>query len=285
MQIFEITARKPIQEAGWFSRAALGALGNKLAAYNAQTAGLSMPNDDSGNAYGDYRAKAAAAADPLINQMAADELTRWNQQLQNALKSTGATTLAALPIRTKVALSDSFMNRVYGYFLDNQLGNDLTQFSKMVDKKSQPEAATLLSQLQQAMRAIRNYNSPATTPEGQYQQWRDLSKITYDIRSLMQFNPANRSVRSAPQQMPVIELDNSGSFKIGNTTLNTRNPTQKAIHDLFMSMMPSPTSPEPVIVLSPRGDITVNGVVLRPTDREEAEAIKIIKTEIQKLNP
>lgn len=45
MQIFEITAKKSIQEAGWFSRATIGALGNKLAAYNAQTAGLSTPND------------------------------------------------------------------------------------------------------------------------------------------------------------------------------------------------------------------------------------------------
>jgi hypothetical protein len=284
MQIFEITAKKSIQEAGWFSRATLGALGDKLDAYNFAQAGLTRPGA-SGNPYGDYRAKAAAAADPLINQMAADEMARWNQQLNSAMKSTGAKSLAALPVRTKVALSDSFMNRVYGYFLDNQVGSDLTQFPKMVDTKSQSEANTLLTQLQQATRAIRNYNSPASTPEGQFQQWRTLSKITYDMRSLMQFNPANRSVRAAPKQMPAIELTGSGLFKIGNTTLNTRVPVQKAIHDLFMSMMPSPTSPEPVIALSPRGDIAVNGVILRPTDPEEAEAIKIIKSEIQRLNP
>lgn len=283
MQIFEITAKKSIQEAGWFSRATIGALGNKLAAYNAQTAGLSTPND-SARPYGNLRAQAAAAADPLINQMAADELTRWNQELRNAMKSTGAATPGALPIRTKVGLSDSFTNRVYSYFLDGQLGNDLTQFPKMVDKKSQSEANNLLAELQMAMRTIRNYNSPASTPEGQFQQWRNLSKITYDMRSLMQFNPANRPARSV-QKMPVIELTSAGLFKIGNTTLNTRVPVQKAIHDMFMSMMPSPTSPEPVVALSPSGDITVNGVVLRPADPEEAEAIKIIKSEIQRLNP
>ena len=283
MQIFEITANKTIQEA-INPGAIAGALGSKLAAYNAQTAGLSMPKPSGGNPYGDLRAQAAAKADPLINQMASDEMARWNQQLGNAMRSTGATSPGALPIRTKVSLSNSFTNRVYSYFLDGQLGNDVTQFPKMVDRKSQSEANTLLTELQMAMRAIRNYNSPATTPEGQFQQWRDLSKITYDMRSLMQFNPANRPA-AVPKTMPVIELNSAGLFKIGGTTLNTRIPTQKAIHDLFMSMMPSPTSPEPVINLSPSGDITVNGVVLRPTDPEEAEAIRIIKSEIQRLNP
>jgi hypothetical protein len=42
MQIFEITAKKLIQEA-INPGAAIGALGAKLAAYNAQQAGLSMP--------------------------------------------------------------------------------------------------------------------------------------------------------------------------------------------------------------------------------------------------
>ena len=84
MQIFEITAKKSMQEAV-NPGAVIGALGSKLAAYNAQQAGLSMPNDSAGgSAYGDMRAKAAAAADPLINQMAADELTNWNRTLTNA---------------------------------------------------------------------------------------------------------------------------------------------------------------------------------------------------------
>ena len=285
MQIFEITAKKSIQEAGWFSRAAIGALGNKLAAYNAQQAGLSMPNDSAGgSAYGDMRAKAAVAADPLINQMAADELTNWNRTLTNAMKSAGVNTPGALPPQVKQSLSDSFMNRVYGYFLDNQLGNDFSKLPQYVDKKSQSEASVLMSKLLASIRAIRNYNSPATTPEGQFQQWRDLSKVTYDIRSLMQFNSANQQAR---QKMPkiVVGPGPTGNVKIGNTTLNTTS-LQSMAAKVIRSFMPSPTSPEPVISIDNTGNVIINGTRLNgAADPVQEELIKIITAEIKKLNP
>ena len=200
MQIFEITARKITQEA-INPGAVLGALGSKLAAYNAQQAGISMPNDSAGgSAYGDMRAKAAAAADPLIDQMAANEMANWNQTLSNAMKSAGVNTPGALPPATRRAISNSFMARVFQYFLEGKLGDNLNDFPEMVDKRSRSEANTLLTKLNSAVRGILNYYSPPTTSEGQFQQWKDLSKATYDMRSLMQFNPAANSQRQQMQE-------------------------------------------------------------------------------------
>ena len=287
MQIFEITARKTIQEAGWFSRATIGALGDKLAAYNAQQAGLSMPNDSAGSsAYGDMRAKAAAAADPLIDQMAANEMANWNQTLSNAMKSAGVNTPGALPPATRRAISNSFMARVFQYFLEGKLGDNLNDFPEMVDKKSRSEANTLLTKLNSAVRGILNYYSPATTPEGQFQQWKDLSKATYDMRSLMQFNPAANSQRQQMQVMPpiVIGPGTTGSVKIGRTTLNT-SPQQTIIAQLIRKIQGSPTAAAPVVSVDRRGDVAMNGMLLSPADAVQAELIKIIKSEIQKANP
>jgi hypothetical protein len=287
MQIFEITVRKPIQEAGWFSKAAIGALGDKLAAYNAQQAGLSMPNDSAGSsAYGDMRAKAAAAADPLIDQMAANEMANWNQTLSNAMKSTGVNTPGALPPATRRAISSSFMARVFQYFLEGKLGDNLNDFPEMVDKRSRSEANTLLTKLNSAVRGILNYYSPATTPEGQFQQWKDLSKATYDMRSLMQFNPAANSQRQQMQVMPpiVVGPGTTGSVKIGRTTLNT-TPLHTAVAALIRKIQGSPTAAAPVINVDRRGDVAMNGMLLSPADPTQAELIKIVKSEFQKLNP
>ena len=287
MQIFEITARKTIQEAGWFSKAAIGALGDKLAAYNAQQAGLSMPNDSAGSsAYGDMRARAAAAADPLIDQMAANEMANWNQTLSNAMKSTGVNTPGALPPATRRAISNSFMARVFQYFLEGKLGDNLNDFPEMVDKRSRSEANTLLTKLNSAVRGILNYYSPPTTPEGQFQQWKDLSKATYDMRSLMQFNPASNSQRQQMQVMPpiVVGPGTTGSVKIGRTTLNT-TPLHTAVAALIRKIQGSPTAAAPVINVDRRGDVAMNGMLLSPADPTQAELIKIVKSEFQKLNP
>jgi hypothetical protein len=287
MQIFEITAKKSIQEAGWFSSASIGALGDKLAAYNAQQAGLSMPNDSAGSgAYGDMRAKAAAAADPLINQMAANEMANWNQTLTNAMKSAGVNTPGSLPPATRRAISNSFMTRVFQYFLEGKLGDNLNDFPEMVDKRSRAEANTLLTKLNSAVRGILNYYSPPTTPEGQFQQWKDLSKATYDMRSLMQFNPAANSQRQQMQVMPpiVIGPGTTGSVKIGRTTLNT-TPLHTAVAALIRKIQGSPTAAAPVVSVDRRGDVAMNGMLLSPGDPTQAELIKIIKSEFQKLNP
>jgi hypothetical protein len=286
MQIFEITARNAIQEA-INPGAVIGALGSKLAAYNAQQAGLSMPNDSSGGgAYGDMRAKAAAAADPLINQMAADEMAGWNQSLSNAMKSAGVTTPGALPPATRRAIANSFMARVFQYFLEGKLGDDLTDFPEMVDKRSRSEANTLLTKLNSAVRGILNFYSPPTTAEGQFQQWQALSKATYDMRSLMQFNPASGSQTRRMQVMPAIVVGpgTAGSVKIGRTTLNT-SPQQTIIAQLIRKIQGSPTAAAPVVNMDRRGDVTINGMLLSPTDPTQAELIKIIKSEIQKSNP
>jgi hypothetical protein len=287
MQIFEITAKKPIQEAGWFSKAAIGALGDKLAAYNFAQAGLTQPGDAAGSsAYGDMRAKAAAAADPLINQMAANEMANWNQSLANAMKSAGVDKPGALPPATRRALSNSFMTRVFQYFLEGKLGDNLNDFPEMVDRRSRAEANTLLTKLNSAVRGILNYYSPPTTPEGQFQQWKDLSKSTYDMRSLMQFNPAASSQRQQMQVMPpiVVGPGTSGSVKIGRTTLNT-TPLHTAVAALIRRIQGSPTAAAPVVNVDRRGDVAMNGMLLSPTDPTQAELIKIIKSEFQKLNP
>jgi hypothetical protein len=287
MQIFEITAKKPIQEAGWFSKATIGALGDKLAAYNAQQAGLSMPNDSAGgSAYGDMRAKAAAAADPLIDQMAANEMANWNQTLSNAMKSAGVNAPGALPPATRRAISNSFMARVFQYFLEGKLGDNLNDFPEMVDKKSRSEANTLLTKLNTAVRGILNYYSPATTPEGQFQQWQALSKATYDMRSLMQFNPASGSQTRRMQAMPAIVVGpgTAGSVKIGGTTLNT-SPQQTIIAQLIRKIQGSPTAAAPVVSIDRRGDVALDNMLLSPADAVQAELIKIIKSEIQKANP
>jgi hypothetical protein len=288
MQIFEITARKSTQEA-INPGAIVGALGSKLAAYNAQTAGLSMPNTASASNYEDARAKAAAAADPLINQMAADEMANWNQTLANAMKSAGVKRPGALPPQVKQSLSRSFMDRVYGYFLDNQLGNDFSKLPQYVDKKSQSEATILMSKLLASIRAIRNYNSPATTSEGQFQQWRDLSKVTYDIRSLMQFNSSRTRAPSAPTNMPIIAIDRNSILKIGGSSLSYSNPVHANISALIQGMMSTPTSPEPTIMVTANGDVVLRGDTgnypLDSTDPLERELIRIIKAEVKKLNP
>ena len=286
MQIFEITARNAIQEA-INPGAVIGALGSKLAAYNAQQAGLSMPNDSSGGgAYGDMRAKAAAAADPLINQMAADEMAGWNQSLSNAMKSAGVTTPGALPPATRRAIANSFMARVFQYFLEGKLGDDLTDFPEMVDKRSRSEANTLLTKLNSAVRGILNFYSPPTTAEGQFQQWQALSKATYDMRSLMQFNPASGSQTRPMQVMPpiVVGPGTTGSVKIGRTTLNT-TPLHTAVAALIRNIQGSPTAAAPVVSVDRRGDVAMNGMLLSPRDPTQAELIKIIKSEFQKLNP
>jgi hypothetical protein len=286
MQIFEITAKKSIHEAV-NPGAVIGALGSKLAAYNAQQAGLSMPNDSAGgSAYGDMRAKAAAAADPLINQMAADELANWNQTLTNAMKSAGVNTPGALPPATRRAISNSFMARVFQYFLEGKLGDNLNDFPQMVDKRSSAEANTLLTKLNSAIRGILNYYSPATTPEGQFQQWQALSKATYDMRSLMQFNPASGSQTRRMQVMPpiVVGPGTTGSVKIGRTTLNT-TPLHIAMAALIRNIQGSPTAAAPVVSVDRRGDVAMNGMLLSPADPTQAELIKIIKSEFRKLNP
>lgn len=286
MQIFEITAKKLAQEA-INPGAVIGSLGDKLAAYNAQQAGLSMPNDSAGSsAYGDMRAKAAAAADPLINQMAANEMAGWNQSLANAMKSAGVNSPAALPPATRRAISNSFMARVFQYFLEGKLGDDLTDFPLMVDKRSRSEANTLLTKLNSAVRNILNFYSPPITPEGQFQQWKDLSKATYDMRSLLQFNPAASSQTRRMQVMPAIVVGPgaAGSVKIGRTTLNT-SPQQTIIAQLIRKIQGSPTAAAPVVNMDRRGDVTINGMLLSPADPTQAELIKIIKSEIQKSNP
>jgi len=286
MQIFEITAKKLTQEA-INPGAAIGALGAKLAAYNAQQAGLSMPNDSAGgSAYGDMRAKAAAAADPLINQMAADEMANWNRTLTNAMQSSGVNRPGALPPATRRAISNSFMARVFQYFLEGKLGDNLNDFPEMVDKRSRSEANTLLTKLNSAVRGILNFYSPPTTPEGQFQQWKDLSKATYDMRSLIQFNPASSSQTRRMQVMPpiVVGPGTTGSVKIGRTTLNT-SPQQTIIAQLIRKIQGSPTAAAPVVSIDRRGDVALNNMLLSPADAVQAELIKIIKSEIQKANP
>jgi len=286
MQIFEITA-KSIPGVRWFSKDSIAALSDKLDAYNFAQAGLTRPNASAGrSAYGDMRSKAAAAADPLIDQMAANEMANWNQTLTNAMKSAGVNTPGALPPATRRAISNSFMARVFQYFLEGKLGDNLNDFPEMVDKKSRSEANTLLTKLNAAVRGILNYYSPATTPEGQFQQWKDLSKATYDMRSLMQFNPAANSQRQQMQVMPpiVVGPGTTGSVKIGRTTLNT-TPLHTAVAALIRNIQGSPTAAAPVVSVDRRGDVAMNGMLLSPADPTQAELIKIIKSEFQKLNP
>jgi hypothetical protein len=144
----------------------------------------------------------------------------------------------------------------------------------------------LLTKLNSAVRGILNYYSPPTTPEGQFQQWKDLSKATYDMRSLMQFNPAANSQRQQMQVMPpiVIGPGTTGSVKIGRTTLNT-TPLHTAVAALIRKIQGSPTAAAPVVSVDRRGDVAMNGMLLSPGDPTQAELIKIIKSEFQKLNP
>jgi hypothetical protein len=138
--------------------------------------------------------------------------------------------------------------------------------------------------LNSSIQAILNFNSPSSTAQGQFQQWRNISKVTYDIRSLMQFNSVNKQ---AMQRMPkiVVGPGATGSVKIGNTTLNT-TPIHTAMAKIIRSFMPTPTSREPVINVDAAGDVIINGTRLNgAADPVQDELIKIIKSEIQKLNP
>ena len=82
----------------------------------------------------------------------------------------------------------------------------------------------------------------------------------------------------------VVGPGTAGSVKIGRTTLNS-TPLHTAVAALIRKIQGSPTAAAPVVNVDRRGDVSMNGMLLSPADPTQDELIKIIKSEIQRLNP
>ena len=254
-----------------------GSLGNKLAAHNAASVGLSMPDTGDNNAYGDQRAAAAKAAAPLISQQARQELAKWNQALTAALQQNGVASPAQLPTPAKQALARSLMNQVYTNFLQGKLGKEYRKLSELVDGKAAQEAAAQVAKLDNAIKAILNFNAPKSAPAAELQRWQDLSQASYDMRSLLEFQPKSRE-GSAGKQMPLISTSPGGGFKIGNYSLNMQDTTDKLIGKIIGDQ--TVNGKLPAISINPQGRYQIGNHELTMPTGAEQKAVKLIKQQV-----
>jgi len=261
--------------------AIVGSLGNKLAAHNAASVGLSVPDTGDNNAYGDQRAAAAKAAGPLISQQARQELAKWNQAMAAALQQNGVASPAKLPTPTKQALAQSLMNQIYTNFLQGKLGKDYKKLPEYVNGKATQEAAAQVAKLNNAIKAILNFNAPKSAPAAELQRWQDLSQATYDMRSLLEFYPKTIE-HGAGKKMPLITSIPGGAFKIGNYPLNMQDTTDKLIGNIIKDQFKDGKLPN--ISIGPKGTYQIGNHELNLAAGAEAKAVKIIKQQTSDLN-
>jgi len=262
--------------------AIVGALGNRLMAHNAASVGLSVPDTGDDNPYGDQRAAAAKVSAPLISQMAREELAKWNQGLMQAVQQAGVSSPAQLPTATKQALARSLMNQVYTNFLQGRLGKKYKDLPRYVDGKVQREAAAQVAKLDNAIKAILNFNAPKSAPAAELQRWQDLSQATYDMRSLLQFHPKQLDYTGG-QKMPTLQAIPNG-LKIGSTVLNTNDPTDQQIIELVIRLRDKISGALPTVSLSPTGQFQIGVYPLDLSNPRDQKLMKILKAERDQLN-
>ena len=260
--------------------AAIGALGNRLMAHNAASVGLSVPDTGDANPYGDQRAAAAKVSAPLISQMAREELAKWNQAVTVALQQNNVSSPAKLPTAAKQALARSLMNQVYTNFLQGKLGKEYKKLPEFVNGKAQQEAASQVAKLNNAIKAILNFNAPKSAPAAELQRWQDLSQATYDMRSLLQFFPKTIEY-GAGKTMPVITAIPRGSFKIGNYSLDPSDRMDRMIGNIINDQ--SKDGKLPSISIGPSGIYQIGNHELNSPTGVEQKAVKIIKQQTDVL--
>jgi len=261
--------------------AIVGSLGNKLAAQNAASVGLSMPDTGDNNAYGDQRAAAAKAAGPLISQLARQELAKWNQALTTALQQNGVAGSAQLSTPAKQALARSLMNQVYTNFLQGKLGKEYRKLPELVDGNATQEAAAQVAKLDNAIKAILNFNAPKSAPAAELQRWQDLSQASYDMRSLLTYRPKSIEY-AAGKKMPLITSIPGGTFRIGDYALNMQDTTDKLIGNIIKDQFKD--GRPPAISMSPNGRYQIGNHELNLAAGAEQKATKIIKQQTSNAN-
>ena len=260
-----------VQGSKWAAR--IGSLGNKLAAHNAASVGLSVPDTEKSNPYGDQRAAAAKASAPLISQQARQELAKWNKAVASTVKQAGVAGLAQLPPASRNALELSLMNQVTSNFLQGKLGKDYRQLPKWLEPDAQQEAAAQIAKLDNAIKAIMNFNAPKSGPEAELQRWQDLAQSTYDMRSLLQFHG-----KSSNQSMPAITNTPDGSYYIGNHKLNTADTAEKRIATIIQSQTKNGQLPD--IFATPLGTYQIGDYEFDTSTPASARANQIIKSQL-----
>jgi hypothetical protein len=277
MQIREITR---------LNENALGAFGAGFA----QGAGINMPSaggadNNSGSAvtgYGDARQKAAAQqAQPLIAQLAKQEMQAWNVAVADLVKQKELQDAKHLSSTDKMSLKRNLWDRLHKVLMQGKLGANYVQsLPGSVDKRSQPAAKQMVNQLNAATQAIMNFNQPAKDAAQQLMQWTTLSQAAYDAMSLAQFNPAQS--RGKPKQMPKITgPDPDGSYRIGNTKVNPLDPIGKQITQKIQAAQTENSNQVPAIVSTPDGFRIGNGKdALDPRNPADAKMIEMIQAVI-----
>jgi hypothetical protein len=262
--------------------AVVSALGSRLRDKLAADAGLSgAPDTGDNNAYGDQRAAASRAAAPLINQLARQEMDKWNQAVAAAMQQNVVTSPAQLPTAAKQALARSLMNQVYTNFLQGKLGKEYKKLPEFVNGKATQEAAAQVTKLDNSIKAILNFNAPKSSPEAEAQRWQDLSQSTYDMRSLLEYFPKTVEY-GAGKKMPEIQSIPNGSFKIGNYSLN---PSDRM--DIMIGGIISRETKDgklPAITIDSSGRYQIGNYELSMPTGAEQKAVKIIKQQITALN-
>ena len=260
-----------VQGSKWAAR--IGSLGNKLAAHNAASVGLSVPDTEKNNPYGDQRAAAAKASAPLISQQARQELAKWNKAVASTVKQAGVAGLAQLPPASRNALELSLMNQVTSNFLQGKLGKDYRQLPKWLEPDAQQEAAAQIAKLDNAIKAIMNFDAPKSGPEAELQRWQDLAQATYDMRSLMQFHG-----KSSNQSMPDITNTPDGSYYIGNHKLNIADTAEKRIATIIQNQTKNGQLPD--IFATPLGTYQIGDYEFDTSTPASARANQIIKSQL-----
>jgi hypothetical protein len=252
--------------------AAIGALGNRLMAHNAASVGLSVPDTGDANPYGDQRAAAAKVSAPLISQMAREELAKWNKAVANTVDQAGVAGPAQLPQASRNALELSLMNQVYTNFLQNKLGKNYRQLPKAVEPEAEQEAAAQIAKLDNAIKAILNFDAPPSNPEAQLQRWQDLAQSTYDMRSLLQFYAQSR------EMMPDIINTPDGSYYIGDHKLNRAKPAENRLSNIIQGQIKNGQLPD--IFGNPSGTYQIGDYEFAADDTPAAARLKqIIKSQ------
>lgn len=271
MQIHEITT---------LNENALGAFGAGFA----QGAGMSMPsadgtdNSDTVTGYGDARQKAAAQqAQPLIAQLAKQEMQAWNIAIADMLKQEKVQTAAQLSPTARITLKRNLWDRLHKVLMQGKLGTNYVQsLPSSVDKRSQPAATKMVNQLNAATQAIMNFKQPANDAAQQLMQWTTLAQNAYDAMSLTQFNPAQRS--GPAKQMPKIAANPDKSFNIGNQKINPLDPVGKEITQKIQTAQAANSNQVPVIASTPDG-FRIGKDTLDPRNPVDAKIIELIQSQ------
>jgi hypothetical protein len=204
--------------------------------------------------------------------MAREELAKWNKAVANSVDQAGVAGPAQLPQASRNALELSLMNQVYTNFLQNKLGKNYRQLPKAVEPEAEQEAAAQIAKLDNAIKAILNFDAPLSDQATQLQRWQDLAQSTYDMRSLLQFYAQSR------QMMPDITNTTDGSYYIGDHKLNNTNPAENRLSNIIQGQIKNGQLPD--IFGNPSGTYQIGDYEFAADDTPAATRLKqIIKSQ------